>query len=116
MIVKVLWERNAKLVNNKLCVPKNIVHISANVSPKDAKLVGANESKVKFVATGSRALRHENKMMLGNLMEQAATKLHEYLPVMASLSLKCSLATITDQEIKSYEGILKVEQDEREGN
>ena len=52
MVVKVLWEQNSRHVNNKLCVPRNVVHISANITPSEIKLDGANESKVKFVAQG----------------------------------------------------------------
>ena len=116
LVIKVIWERNSRHVNRKLCVPKNIVHIAANISPKDVKFDGANESKIKFIASGSKPLKHENKLHLAKVMEESATNLRHYLPVVAAMAIQCSLPSITDEELSNYKGILRVEDDEREGN
>ena len=34
MVIKSLWEQIGSAVNNKVYVPHNVVHISANLSPK----------------------------------------------------------------------------------
>ena len=116
MVVKVLWEQNSRHVNNKLCVPRNVVHISANITPSEIKLDGANESKVKFVASGSKPLHHATKLKLTDEMEKAATELHKYLPVLAGIGIKSVIPRITDEELLAFNGILKVEGDEREGS
>ena len=115
MIVKVLWEQNGSRVSNKVYIPRNVVHISANIDPKEITLQGANESKVKFVATGSKRLHHDQKLKLQQEMEDAARKLHQYLPVLASIGLKAVITKVRDEELLAYNGILKVDNDEREG-
>ena len=115
MLIKSLWERLSREVDRKLCVPKNVVHISANVDPKDIRLDGANESKVKFIASGSKPLEHDSKMKLTEIMERSASKLHKFLPVILGLGIQSTIPRIKDDDLKVYDGILKIDRDEREG-
>ena len=115
MVVKALWERMTREVDKKVCTPKNVVYISANIQPSDVQFKDANESKVKFIASGSKPLSHDDKMKLADLMEKAATELHKYLPVILAMAIQCTLPKINDGELRSYDGILKVDRDEREG-
>ena len=115
MIIPALWERNCRLVKGKAFAPKAVVHIDANISPNDIKLEGANESKIKFIASGSLPLKHPRKLHLTREMEEAAKLLRKYLPVLIGLGLQCFLPQIEPEELLAYDGILKVDDDEREG-
>ena len=116
LVIKTLWEKIGREVDKKLYIPKAIVHISANVNPKDIKLTGANESKVKFVASGSIPLAHPEKLKLCRRMEEAAKRLRTYLPVLLGLGAQCLLPPIEDEQLALYDGVLKVDGDEREGD
>ena len=48
-------------------------------------------------------------------MEQAAQKLRTCLPVLLGLGVQCLLPPIEDDQLALYDGILKVDGDEREG-
>ena len=85
------------------------------MSPEDIKLTGANSSKVKFIASGSSALKHTRKLYLCSEMEKAARELRGYLPVLLGLGVQCVIPLIVDEELEAYDGILKDESDEREG-
>ena len=102
-------------MKQKTQTPRAVVHIDANVTPSDIKLTGANESKVKFIASGSTQLKHAKKLALCNEMEAVAKQLRKYLPVILGLGLQCLLQKISDDELHSYEEILKEDGDEREG-
>ena len=116
MLVKALWERNSRYVDRKKCTPKNVVHISANIDPSSIRLDDANESKIKFLASGSRPLEHSLKMKLTASMEKAAGELHNFLPVIIGLAIQSTLTKITDEErLNVYDGVLAVDGDEREG-
>ena len=115
LVIKTLWEKIGREVDKKLYTPKAIVHISANKTPNQIKLTGANESKVKFVASGSTPLAHPRKIKLCVEMEQAAQKLRTCLPVLLGLGVQCLLPPIEDDQLALYDGILKVDGDEREG-
>ena len=115
MVIKSLWEKIGREVDKKVYVPKAVVHISANLCPKNIKLADANESKVKFIASGSKALSHPKKLKLCDEMEVCAYKLRKYLPVILGLGVACILPPINDEQLEEYTGILKTDQDEREG-
>ena len=53
-------------------------------------------------------------MELTNEMESAARKLYKYKPVLLSLGLNGMLPVVTDEQLADYEGLLKVDGDERE--
>ena len=103
------------MVDKKVCTPKNVVHITGNISPQDIKLINANESKVKFIASGSTPLKHPQKLYLCSQMEKAAKELRAYLPVLLGVGIQCTLPEINDEELQNYEGLLKFDEDEREG-
>ena len=115
LVIKSLWEKIGREVDKKLYIPKAVVYISANASPDKIKLTGANESKVKFVASGSEPLKHPKKIKLCKEMEKAAKELRSYLPVLLGIGIECVLPPIEDEQLLNYDGILKVEGDEREG-
>ena len=115
LVIKSLWEKIGREVDKKVYVPKAVVHISANWCPKNIKLADANESKVKFIASGSKALTHPKKLKLCDEMEVCAYKLRKYLPVILGLGVACILPPINDEQLEEYTGILKTDQDEREG-
>ena len=102
-------------MKGKAYSPKAVVHIDANISPPDIKFQGANESKVKFIASGSLPLKHPRKLYLTREMEEAAKLLRTYLPVLIGLGLQSFLPWIKPEELLAYDGILKVDDDEREG-
>ena len=115
MVIKALWERIGREVDKKIYTPRAVVHISANVSPEDIKLTGANQSKVKYIASGSTTLRHPRKLALCKEMEKAANELRSYLPVLLGMGVQCVLPTIVDEQLDQYDGILNADRDEREG-
>ena len=116
MIIPALWERISRTVSKgRTYTPKNVVHIDANLSPEDLKLNGANESKITFIYSGSKPLNHPNKMQITNEMEYEAKQLHRYLPIVLALGIKSTLTQVNDLQLLEYEGLLKVEADEREG-
>ena len=110
-----MWEKIGREVKGKLYTPKAVVHICANQSPKDITLTDANESKVKFIATGSTPLSHPKKLEICRNMEKLAYKLREYLPVILGIGIDCILPPITDEELLGFVGISKTDYDEREG-
>ena len=115
LVIKSLWEKIGREVDKKIFTPKAVVYISANMSPEDIKLTGANASKVKFMASGSSPLKHPRKLYLCSEMEKAARELRGYLPVLLGLGVQCVIPLIVDEELEAYDGILKDESDEREG-
>ena len=70
---------------------------------------------MKFIASGSKALTHPKKLKLCDEMEVCAYKLRKYLPVILGLGVACILPPINDEQLEEYTGILKTDQDEREG-
>ena len=89
--------------------------MTGNIDPADIKLLHANESKVKYLASGSKPLKSPRKLFLCNQMEKTVKKLRPYLPVLIGMGVQCILPEITDEEVQNYEGLLKFEEDEREG-
>lgn len=114
-MIKSLWERIGREVEKKTYTPRAVVHISANLDPGDIKLWGANESKVKFIASGSIPLKHPRKLKLCDDMEKAARELRSYLPVLLGIGVQCVIPKIVDEQLNAYDGLTKVEDDEREG-
>jgi len=114
-VIKSLWERIGREVEKKTYTPRAVVHISANLDPGDIKLWGANESKVKFIASGSIPLKHPRKLKLCDDMEKAARELRSYLPVLLGIGVQCVIPKIVDEQLNAYDGLTKVEDDEREG-
>ena len=116
MIIPALWERISRTVSKgRTYTPKNVVHIDANLSPEDIKLSGANESKLAFIYSGSKPLKHPSKLQLTNEMENEAKLLHKFLPVVLALGIKSTLNEVSDMQLLEYEGLLKADADEREG-
>ena len=77
-----------------------MVHISANLCSNNIKLADANESKVKFIASGSKALTHPKKLKLCDEMEMCAYELRKYLPVIFGLGVACILPHINDEQLE----------------
>ena len=48
-------------------------------------------------------------------MESHARELYSYLPVLCGLGLATMLGTITDEQLKTYQGLLRVDGDPRDG-
>ena len=115
LAIKSIWEKIGREVDKKIFIPKAVVHISANMSPDKIKLIDANESKVKFIASGSKALAHPSKLKLCREMQEYAFELRKYLPVILGLGVECILPEINDEHLQEYVGILKTDYDEREG-
>ena len=110
-----VWERLGRTVRQTHQDVNSVVLIDANMGPEDIRLSGANESKVIFVATGSTPLQHSKRMELCQEMENLARDLYKYLPVILGLGLCSMLKRITDPQMEAYDGILKVDGDDREG-
>ena len=91
-----------------------MVLIDANMSPEDIRLDHANESKVMFLATGSKPLHHRNKLKLCQEMEDLARSLYFNLPTIISIGLNCMLQRVTDDQTVIYDGMLRTDRDERQ--
>ena len=115
LIIPALWERQSHVVNKRAFTPNNVVHITGNIEPAEIKLHHANESKIKYIASGSKPLKSPRKLYLCKQMEQTVKQLRTYLPVLIGMGVQCILPEILDEEIQNYEGLLKFEEDEREG-
>ena len=113
--IQQVWEKLGRRVRDKYQGVNAVLLVDANLNPKDIVLKYANESKVIFVATGSTPLRHARRMELCQEMENKARELHTYLPVLLGLGLSCMLDRITDQELALYNGLLKTDGDDRQG-
>lgn len=98
-----------------MCTPRNVAHISGNIDPDNITLINANETKVKFLYSGSVPLKHPRKLFLCSQMEKAAKEMRKYLPVFLGMGVQCFLPEIEDEELEVYDGMLKFEADEREG-
>ena len=109
-----VWERLGRRVGDKFQHVNSVILVEANLSPSSVKLTGGNESKVSFIATGSKPLSHPAKLELANSMVALAELLHLYLPVLFGLGLHCMLKRITTQELIEYDGILNEDRDERQ--
>ena len=115
LAIPMVWERLGRTVRQTNQNVNAVVLVDANMGPEDIRLTGANESKVSFVATGSTPLKHARRMELCQAMENLGRELHAYLPVLLGLGLCTMLNRITDLELAAYDGILKTDGDDREG-
>ena len=114
-VIPMVWERLGRYLRQVYQNVNSVVFVDANLSPSDVKLTGANESKVAFIATGSKPLQHPNRLDLCQEMVTLAKELHQHLPVILSLGLNCMLKRVTDEQCAAYDGILKQDGDDREG-
>ena len=55
------------------------------------------------------------QLKLTEIMERSASKLHKFLPVILGLGIQSTIPRIKDDDLKVYDGILKIDRDEREG-
>ena len=115
LAIPMVWERLGRTVRQTHQTVNAVVLVDANMGPEDIRLTGANESKVVFIATGSTPLEHKNRMKLCQEMENLARELFLYLPVLLGLGLSTMLGRITDLELEAYDGSLKNDGDDREG-
>lgn len=115
VIIPMVWERLGKDTKAGFKTVNAAVLIEANLSPKDIKFETANDSKVIFIATGSSPLKHRNMMKLCQEIEDLGRELHAHMPVLCGLGLNTMLDKITDPQLESYDGILKKDGDDREG-
>ena len=110
-----IWERLGRKNGGVYQGINTVVMVEANLSPAGVKLTGGNPSKVSFIATGSRALDHEFKLELCKEIILLAGQLNSYLPVIFGLGLCCLLEDITTAELRGYDGVLKEDGDDRQG-
>ena len=110
-----MWERLGRRVGDKFQYVNTVVLVEANLSPSSVKLTGGNESKVVFIASGSKPLTHPSKLELCKEMVALAQQLHLYLPVLYGIGLSSMIKGITTQELSEYDGILKEDGDDRQG-
>ena len=115
LIIPMVWERLGKETRQGHCRINAPVLIEANLNPEDINFKTANESKCIFIATGSTPLQHKSMMKLCKEIEDHGRELHAYLPVLLGLGLNTMFDKITDEQLETYEGILKVDGDPREG-
>ena len=113
--IKMVWEQLGRQVRDKYQDVNAVLLIDANMSPADIRLDHANESKVIYLATGSSPLQHRNKLRLCQEMEDLARELYTFLPVLLGLGLSTMLKKVTDAETETYDGILRTDRDDREG-
>ena len=110
-----IWERLGRKNGGVYQGINSVVMVEANLSPAGVKLTGGNASKVSFIATGSKALDHEFKLELCKEIILLAGQLHQYLPVIFGLGLSCMLEEITTAELRGYDGVLREDGDDRQG-
>ena len=115
LVIPMVWERLGRTVRQTHQGVNAVVLVDANMGPEDIHLTGANESKVVFLATGSTPLQHKKRMELCQEMENLARELYSYLPVILGLGLNTMLKRITDSEMEAFDGVLKKDGDDREG-
>ena len=91
--------------------------IDANSTPDVIiKYVGpATATKMKFLATGSQALEHEDQMEMVESLLANANELYKYLPVFLSIGRNSVMKRVTTPELSSLSNVLKVPKDVREG-
>ena len=114
LVIPMVWEglgRTVKKVEQKV---RSVMFVDANLDPDDLNLLGANISKVVFVASGSVALKHAKRMEKCGLIISLSKKLNKYKPVLLGVALHCMLKRITDDQLDDYECIL-TDRDDRIG-
>ena len=116
-IVQTLWEKSSKKVRGKEYSPAAVCFIDANSTPDVIiKYVGpATATKMKFLATGSQALEHEDQMEMVESLLANANELYKYLPVFLSIGRNSVMKRVTTPELSSLSNVLKVPKDVREG-
>ena len=110
-----VWEQLGKETKSGYKAINAAVLIEANLDPEDIRFTTANESKCIFIATGSTPLKHEFMLALCQEIEDLGRELYNHLPFVCGLGLATMLETLTDYQLKQYEGILRVDGDPREG-
>ena len=115
LAIQMVWERLGRRVRDQYQPVDAVVLVDANLSPEDIRLDHANESKVIFVATGSTPLQHDRRLELCQEIEDLSRELYTFLPVLLGLGLSTMLKRITDTELATYDGLLRNDRDDREG-
>ena len=112
LAIPVLWEGLGRRVNNTDQKIRAVVFFNANKEPINLTFDGANISKINIIATGSKPLKHSQRLKLCKEIFSISKKLHKYKPVLLGVALSSTLERISDEELNDYAHIIP-EQDDR---
>ena len=59
-----IWERIGRYKQGQWQIPKNVIHVDANLSPQSIKLDQANESKVVFLHPGTQVFNNMSLILI----------------------------------------------------
>ena len=93
--VKGIWEGGAWSSRTGDAVPRTVLMVNANASPKNLKFEPAVRSKVSMIRSPIQSLKHKRKLSLTKEMVKEAKINHPQLPSILGLGINKDFLNLT---------------------